>query len=222
LLQGIEEEFRGRVDAMVHDEDIHHFNWLGNPVYQSSSTTPAESFAIICTGPKVPQGSDKWRIESILDRAYQFLDPVVVSLETITELVFNNRGSDLQTAAEGHVFKLYIPQGRWTLDPHIFDSGKVLLDTGSLDVYQNPLYEVGNGFIKPSLIFTSSDWRSVCCKIRRSRRRSSLLRKITWSPPPPSPFRHDIAREDAGEFEERPCRTQVPRLPSPSISPPNA
>ncbi|OKP12011.1 hypothetical protein PENSUB_2369 [Penicillium subrubescens] len=59
LLQRIEEEFLGRVDAMVYDEDIQHFNWLGNPFYQVSSTTPAESLAIICTGPKVPQGSDK-------------------------------------------------------------------------------------------------------------------------------------------------------------------
>lgn len=192
LLRGTEEEFRSRVDAIVHDEDIHHFNWLGNPVYQPSSTTAAESLAIICTGPKVSQGSDKWRVQSILDRAYQFLDPVVVSLENITQLTFNNRGSGLQNAAEGHVFKFYTPQGRWTLDPHIFDSGKVLLDTGSVDVYCNSSYEIGNGFIKPSMIFTRSDWRSIRRGIRRARQRSSLPRKITWFPPPPSPLSQSL------------------------------
>jgi hypothetical protein len=89
MLLGIEEEFRGQENAMVHDEDIHHFNWLGSPVYQLSSTTPAESLAIMCCGPKVPKESDKWRIGSILDRAYQFLDPVVVSLERATQINFN-------------------------------------------------------------------------------------------------------------------------------------
>ena len=69
------------INYVVYDEHVHHFNWLGDPVYQASATTPAESLSIICGGPKVPKEKEKLWIGSILSRAYQYLDPIVVSLE---------------------------------------------------------------------------------------------------------------------------------------------
>lgn len=196
LRQGIAEEFRGREDTMVHDKHIHHFNWLEDPVYQASATTPAESLAIICSGPKIPKESEKLRIGSTLHRAYQFLDPVVVSLERTSERLFENRGFSLQKAAEGHVFKFYTPQGRWLVDPHVFDSGIILLDTGSMDVYLNSNYSVGNGFVRPSLIPNTSAWQSARHEILRFRQCSSLPRKNTWSPPSPSPLRQSTTVSD--------------------------
>ncbi|KAJ5370940.1 uncharacterized protein N7496_007032 [Penicillium cataractarum] len=190
LRRGVVQEFRGRDSAVSHDEKIHHFNWLGNPVYQPSSTTPAESLAIIFSGPKVPKENDKLRVASILRRAYQYLDPVVVSFERIKKRFFKHRGFSLQNAAEGHVFKFYTPHGQWMVDSHVLDSELILRDAGTQDVYLSSKFSIGNGFKSSSLIPTRSTWSSTQRKILRSRQRSSP-RKNNWSPPPPSPLQQN-------------------------------
>lgn len=236
LHQNIAEEFRGRDNYMVYDEHVHHFNWLGDPVYQASATTPAESLAIICGGPKVPKEKEKLRIGSILNRAYQSLDPIVVSLERTSDCLFTYRGFSLQRAAEGHVFKFYTPQGRWLVDQHVFDGGMVLLDTGSIEVYLNPDYSVGNGFTSPSLIPNRSDWQSARHEKLLSRQTSSLPRKNTWSPPPPSALRqsttisdsvHKVPKRKPATYESQRCASvrcrhrSLEPLTIPFIEPPN-
>lgn len=214
LHQNIAEEFRGRDNYVVYDEHVHHFNWLGDPVYQSSATTPAESLVIICGGPKVPKEKEKLQIGSILNRAYRYLDPIVVSLERTGDRLFTYRGFSLQKAAEGYVFKFYTPQGRWLVDQHIFDGGIVLLDTGSIEVYLNPGYSVGNGFTGPSLIPSRSDWQSARDEKLLSQQTSSLPRKNTWYPPPPSPLRqsttisysvHKAPKRKPATYESQRC-----------------
>lgn len=64
---------------MGYDEHVHSFNWLGDPVYQASATTPAEALVIICSGPEIPEEKEKLRIGSTLNRAYQYLDTLIQS-----------------------------------------------------------------------------------------------------------------------------------------------
>jgi hypothetical protein len=190
--RGIAQEFRGRDSAVSHDENIHHFNWFGDAVYPPSSTTPAESLAIIFSGPKVPKENDKLRIASILRRAYQYLDPVVVSFERTKKRFLKRRGSSLQNAAEGHVFKFYTPHGRWMVDSDVLHSELILRDSGTQDDYLGSKFSVGNGFQSSSLIPTRSNWRLARRKIIRSRQHSSP-RKNNWCPPPPSPLRQSMS-----------------------------
>lgn len=196
LRQGVTEEFHGRESAVARDENIHHFNWSGYPVYRSSSTTAAESLAIIFSGPKVPKENDNLRITSILRRAYRYIDPVMVSLERTSKGLFQYRGSSLQNAATGHVFKFYTPHGRWVVDSHSSGSERLCVDTGVVGVYLSPHFAIGNGFVSPSLIPNILNWQSAYHEIAKSRKRSSLPKKNTWGRLPPSPLRQSMTVSD--------------------------
>ncbi|CEJ58471.1 hypothetical protein PMG11_07125 [Penicillium brasilianum] len=213
--RGIAQEFRGRDSAVSHDENIHHFNWFGNAVYHPSLTTPAESLAIIFSGPKVPKENDKLRIASILRRAFQYLDPVVVSFERTKKRFLKRRGSSLQTAAEGHVFKFYTPHGRWMVDSNVLHSELILRDADTQYDYLGSKFSVGNGFQSFSLIPTRSNWRSARRKIIRSQQRTSP-RKNNWSPPPPSPLRQSMSLSGsvAKDSSEIPATRRLNGYPS--------
>ncbi|EPS32624.1 hypothetical protein PDE_07584 [Penicillium oxalicum 114-2] len=190
MQQGITAEFRGREYVTSVDSRVHHFNWFGHPVYQPSATTPAECLGVIRCGPKVPKESDSLRVESILQRAFQFLDPIVVSLKERPHPNPEHRGPSLPDTTEDHVSKFYTPHGLWISDwSHSASSEVISLDSGSKVVYQNPNLSVGNGFVESSVLLSRVEWSTIYQEKQASLRCFPDLRKDQRSKLPPSRLR---------------------------------
>lgn len=136
--------------------EIHHFNWLGSPVFGYSATPAVISLLFLLSEPKVPATGDEYRLEAIMRRAMVFVDPVFVYL--------NNgwgslclRGSELIRWATGRVFKFYTPHGHWGQDDReIVDDTRV--DDGNLGNYVADDMAAGNGFIRLFSIRSRAQW----------------------------------------------------------------
>ncbi|KAJ5177993.1 uncharacterized protein N7500_000692 [Penicillium coprophilum] len=170
------------------DEGIHHFNWMGLRVYTHSATSPSDSLAIILAQPKNPQGSEMWRIHSVLNRASHYIDPVLVLLDGTDESLFELRGTKLVRESTGRVFKFYSPHGKWTKDESDRND-ETITDFGSTQTYEEPDLAVGNGFVESSVIRSLSQWQE--CRdeaFETSEELRRLPRKLTWEKMP-SPLR---------------------------------
>lgn len=182
-------------DYFVHAENpefrVHHFNWMGYPVYQHSSTPPEESLAFILADPKFSRPSDEYRIQAIMGCAASFVDPVIVRLDDMGEEVFRFRGSKLAQAANGRVLKYYTPHGQWMKDPRE-ENGDTTLDEGNFNDYVVPGLAVGSGFVDTSPIRSRAQWkqRQEEC-LARSRMLSS--KKLQGWRPRPSPLRASMS-----------------------------
>ncbi|KAJ5690380.1 hypothetical protein N7462_004772 [Penicillium macrosclerotiorum] len=151
-------EFAYRQGITNEDLNFHHFNWQCRPVYYENATTASESLAVIFAGAKPPYPKGNMRIQSIMNRANQLIDPVVVDLKEMQEGLLNERGSKLQHAAKSCTFKFYTPHGKWMYETtHAID--KIALDDGKIETYTSPHLAIGNGFIKSSLIPTHTTWQ---------------------------------------------------------------
>ncbi|KAL1967976.1 hypothetical protein VTN77DRAFT_2393 [Rasamsonia byssochlamydoides] len=140
-------EFCHRNDIIFDDCDqeqrpIHHFNWYGNPVREYSRTPAAHSLLYILSRPKTPAPSDENRVQSILNRAIQFVDPVIYDGDVAK---LQRSGQDLVNAVTGQVFKFYSPHGCWHNDPRDREKDTIQ-DNGAMDVYTCPEWVVANGF----------------------------------------------------------------------------
>ncbi|KAJ5817860.1 hypothetical protein N7447_007868 [Penicillium robsamsonii] len=150
--------FSDRQSWMEVDEEIHHFNWMGVQTYNHCATSPSDSLAIILANPKNPQGSAILRIQLLLSRAVQYIDPVLVLLDDTDDSLFALRGSELVRASTGRVFKFYSPHGRWLEDPN--DTSEVTTtDFGSVQTYDASDLAIGNGFVESSVIRSVSQWK---------------------------------------------------------------
>lgn len=78
-------EYRKREEFDEIDPKIHHWNWLGYPVYERTLTPPADSLAFLQTTPKAPMRTKRYRIRAIMNNAMELIDPVVVKLEKATK-----------------------------------------------------------------------------------------------------------------------------------------
>ncbi|KAJ5952308.1 uncharacterized protein N7479_010721 [Penicillium vulpinum] len=215
-LQAIGNIFADRQAWIDVDEAIHHYNWMGRRVYTRSSTSPSDSLAMILATPKNPQGSDLWRIQSVINRALPYIDPVVVFLNDTGDRLLELRGSELVRASTGRVFKFYTPHGRW-----MEDSGdkkdETTTDFGSTQTYDATDLAVGNGFVESSPICSLSQWTE--CRDRAfdsSEQLNRLPRKLTWKHTP-SPLRQCESISPPETFEA-PCTTP-PLRQCESISP---
>ncbi|KAJ5124280.1 uncharacterized protein N7515_008105 [Penicillium bovifimosum] len=150
-----EAEFKRRARMYEYDEDIHHFNWLGNPVYHSVTTPPAHSLAIIRAPPKAPTGSHMYRVTAIMNRAMQLVDPVLVDKDQDAGLVLELHGSELIRESEGHVFKFYSPHGSWVHDSPEGTRG-IVPDYGT--AARNCQFEIGNGLYEDGPLHSSREW----------------------------------------------------------------
>ncbi|KAJ6007902.1 hypothetical protein N7540_011878 [Penicillium herquei] len=99
----IDVEFSWRKFSTERDDEIHHYNVHGEPVYAQSTTSPEESLVIILSTPKNGFG---------LREIY----------------VLRLRGAALMEAAKGRVYKHYSPHGTWVLAYVIKD--EIVLDDG--------------------------------------------------------------------------------------------
>lgn len=193
-----------RDNLITEDAAIHHFSWTGHRVYHYSATSPSESLAIILATPKVPHGTNIWRMQAVLTSALPFIDPVVVLLDGTDENVFQLRGSELIKALTGQVLKFYSPHGLWMEDPN--DSSDITTyDTGTLNTYQAPGLAIGNGFYGIGRIRPVSNWIDQRLEaFEKLNRLDKLPRRRTWHSKP-SPLRE--------------CQTitipETPRKPTP-------
>ncbi|KAJ5558653.1 hypothetical protein N7535_008869 [Penicillium sp. DV-2018c] len=179
-------------------KDIHHFNWMGMRTYTHCSTAPSESLAIMLSKPKSLQGSDKLRKQSVLNRAIQYIDPVIVRLDGPDDHVLDLRGSALARESQRRVLKFYTPHGTWMDDQR--DLANTCFDIGSLKTYGVPRFAIGNGVVESSPIppmhgLVEPDGEG-------SGEFESLPRKQTWKAKP-SPLRQ---HQSAASFDGPPRR----------------
>ncbi|KAJ5086475.1 hypothetical protein NUU61_007782 [Penicillium alfredii] len=201
----VENEFAYRnvlVDCEDEASPIHHFNWMGTPVYEHSATPPEESLAVILAGPKVPRLGDQYRIASILQRASRLIDPVLTTLDGTRENLLKLCGTKLVRACAGNVFKFYTPHGVWIADSKEM-SGDTVPDNGSLDTYQASNLAIGNGFVQSSRIPSRSQWELARNeKLATSNKPSSPPRRLTWKPQPSPLLQSMVAEPDEVEVND--------------------
>lgn len=187
LMKEVYDAFDWREYSVSIERQIHHFNWLGEPVYQHSSTSPEDSLAVILAEPKVPEAREDLRVQSLLRCAYTFVDPVVTDLGSARRHLLLRRGSQLRQAAAGLTFKYYTPHGQWMTDVNE-DPSEVVVDTGNMNAYITSKLAVGNGFVQPTQIRSSAEWVQAHTKRLDSLSRWQPPRKLQWRPRP-SPLR---------------------------------
>lgn len=210
--------FADREAWMRFDEDIHHFNWMGMQVHTHSSTSPTDSLAIILATPKIPRGTEFWRMLSVLNRAIQYIDPVLVIMDDAAdERLFALRGSALVRGLTGKVFKYYSPHGRWMEDPRD-SSEETTTDFGNIQTYEATDLAIGNGFMESGLIRSYPEW--VVCRdevFDNSEKANRSSRNAIWEPKP-SPLSQceTIPCLDIGEVEPKknlpPTKRPRPRI----------
>lgn len=155
----VSREFAWRAYCMHRDEAIHHFNWLGSPVYHYNATPPAVSLFYILADPKVPQPGAELRLQSVLHMATAFIDPVVVYLENgLSDLQV--KGHELIRFATGRAFKFYTPHGQWTSD-WLEKGDQTTIDDGDFYTYISPNLASGNGFVEVCPIRSRAKWAEV-------------------------------------------------------------
>ncbi|KAJ6184439.1 hypothetical protein N7519_005740 [Penicillium mononematosum] len=71
---------------------------LGWLCYNRSTTPPAVSLAFMQASPKVPKGRDQLRVNSILNRAIRYIDPVIVRLDRENEEILQTHGTAMVEA----------------------------------------------------------------------------------------------------------------------------
>jgi hypothetical protein len=176
----VEAMFRYRAMSTQNEGYVHHFNWMCEPVERRSATSPEVSLVCIQAGPKVPTGRDVFRVQSIMNRALPFIDPVAVSLEGLHQDILSMRGSNLLRASQGRVFKFYSLHGAWMNDEEVMKD-QILVDTGHNQQYATPGLAIGNGFLVSSPIKSVSDW-SNSVEAAAAGRVFKLPRKQSWKP----------------------------------------
>lgn len=231
----VNQEFAWRDYSTHIDPEIHHFNWLGNPVYERSQTPPAVSLLYLLSAQKIPQPGDELKWQSILSRATTYVDPVLVYLSGgWTDL--QTKGEDLVRFATGRTFKFYSPHGRWTNDEGE-RTDTTTIDDGDVSAYTAPNLATGNGFAEICPIRSRMQWaaardqgfaasRAFHTNLFRSRVRdrtykSSPLRSsmVPGDVPSAASEKHQEERQ-AGQDEERELLDNVSDLPA--IAPPQS
>lgn len=156
----VSREFAYRQVWVDTDSDglIHHFNWMGCATYEYSATPAAISLLALLANPKIPASlCDEWRYQSIMQRAMQCVDPVLVYLETGWGDLLK-RGSDLVQWATGRVHKFYTPHGSWQNDSSDMEDG-TLADNGDVDNYMGRGIAFSNGYIELCTPSSRSQWQ---------------------------------------------------------------
>lgn len=155
----VSNEFCSRISRILEEADgsdqIHHFNWNGNAVKEPCATPPEHSMLYIVSRPKVSSPRDQMRIDSVMNRASELVDPVLYAGNDEHNLA--RTGQDLVNHINGEVFRFYTPHGSWSEK----EVDSVLTDNGSLEVYRNKFWVVANGFYKHPSVPTRDEKRNM-------------------------------------------------------------
>ncbi|CAG7965840.1 unnamed protein product [Penicillium nalgiovense] len=207
-----EYEYRSIVGSQ--DESIHHWNWFGCPVYNRSTTPPAVSLAFMQAEPKVPKGSDGLRVHSIMNRAIQYIDPVIIKLDSRNEEVLQMHGSEMVQECGEITYTHYSLHGTWMKDD--FSIRRMIVpDAGTPG---NSQFAIGNG------LFETGPLISRTLPVR-------FPRKLTWKATPsklkiqsmstidniPSESNHLCTLETESRFTQK-TWLAAKRIPRTSIS----
>ncbi|KAJ0425606.1 hypothetical protein BJY00DRAFT_274605 [Aspergillus carlsbadensis] len=156
-LVAIEQEFtyRDQLLDLPGGTKIHHFNWAGKPVYQSSRTPPEISLWYVVTPPRfdLARSRDTIRKAATKNNAEKWIDPIVLRVNHGMHLPQDADG--LLRCAKGRTQKMYTPHGQWRSDG---DIKQTFLDEGDPLVYLENGMMVGNGFIEGTPLRTRTKW----------------------------------------------------------------
>ncbi|XHG04821.1 hypothetical protein AWENTII_008072 [Aspergillus wentii] len=205
MQEDVRREFSFRDYCMKADEDetVHHFNWMGCPVYEYNWTPAVISLLFLMSSPKIPRLGDEYRLRSIMTRAMVWVDPVIVHLEDGWKDL-HRRGLDLVRFATGRVFKFYSPHGTWVNDEREI-SEETALDDGDIQTYLASGMAQGNGFVKLCTIRSRDQWeetRDELMETSRAITKRVLRQKIQYDVFAPSPLRQSMAAEELEEENE--------------------
>ncbi|WEW57696.1 hypothetical protein PRK78_003163 [Emydomyces testavorans] len=133
---------------MVKRPDIHHFNWLGQPILQRSYTTPEESLFVIITPPK-PLLNSVSRIGAILRQAMRYVDPVLYDGKW--DDLAKRRGHALLQTITGHAFQFYTEKGTWQQDCYEWDGNIPCCDPADPVSYLTQPWLPVNGWLETTV-----------------------------------------------------------------------
>ena len=130
----------------IKTEEVHHYNFCGNPVDTKSATPPAVSMWFAFS-PGVTEhaktASKSMHKQVLMSQAGKYLDPFSYSGPKVFRFM---QGTALQEFATGLAEKVYIPEGIWMTDYFGRDEGKPQCSTyvsncfdGSYDTLNHPL-----------------------------------------------------------------------------------
>jgi hypothetical protein len=220
-----EAEFELRSHIGDGDNKIHHWNWMGDPVYHPVTTPPADSLAFMRARPKAPKGRQKYLVTSILNRAIELVDPVLVSVDQDNGELFDMHGSELIQACDGRVFRYYSLHGRW-LDAGEEESRHIVPDRGARGLCQ---FEIGNGINEDGPLLSRDEWLQWQAEeVAAGKGFFEFPRKLSWKPSPSllvncqkAAYPEPPSSPTPGKFFERAC-TWIPsrdwvRVPGPVL-----
>ncbi|KAJ5710981.1 hypothetical protein N7488_005137 [Penicillium malachiteum] len=173
----IDTEFAWRQFCQERDQEIHHYNLFGQPVYEPSGTSPSESLAVILSPKQLFPDPEDHHITSVLNRPRVFLDPVCVD---VTQSNLHLRGSKLMKSVRGKAYKCYSPHGTWQWEAEGQDIVYAPDDARS---YCLPETAVAAGFLETMHIRAQKEvnGRDVTLTLPQP---SSLPQKLSWNPSP--------------------------------------
>ncbi|KAJ5613706.1 hypothetical protein N7528_007360 [Penicillium herquei] len=173
----IDTEFAWRQFCQERDQEIHHYNLFGQPVYEPSGTLPSESLTVILSPKKLFPDPEDHHITSILNRARVFLDPVCVD---VTQSNLHLRGSKLMESVRGKAYKCYSPHGTWQGETERQD---VVYAPDDARLYCLPETAVAAGFLETMHIREQKEVneRDAILTLPEP---SGLPRKLSWNPSP--------------------------------------
>ncbi|KAJ5710622.1 hypothetical protein N7488_004778 [Penicillium malachiteum] len=175
LDRAIDGEFSWRKFCSEREEDIHHYNIFGHPVYEPSGTSAPESLAVILSRKEnSPPDPENLLVISVLNRARAFIDPVIVD---VSQANLHLRGSKLVQSAQGRARKCYSPHGTWQLESNAQDIESAPDDAAS---YCLPKTAIAAGFLDTAQIREQKEWNG---EYEQSGSNSdSQPRKLSWQP----------------------------------------
>jgi hypothetical protein len=158
---------------------VHHWNWLGNPVYHRVATPPAHSLAFIRATPKAPTGGRKYLVTAIMNCAMQLVDPVLVDTDQDDGQLLNLHGSELIRECGDRVFRFYSPHGKWLHDS-CETAQDIVPDYGTAGRCQ---FEIGNGLYEDGPLISCEEWRQWRAEeIAAAEAPNGQPRKLSWTP----------------------------------------
>ncbi|EEP75801.1 predicted protein [Uncinocarpus reesii 1704] len=189
---------------IANHSNVHHFNWLGNPILEPSYTPPEVSLFVILSPPK-PWLHSMSRIGVILWQAMKFVDPVLYDGNWGD--LRRYRGLALLQSITGHTFKFYTKEGAWVYDDYSWDDNVPCSDPMDLDIYQSKPWLPVNGWLESEVCPTRQEYM-----LRASRYMDGQMRTKRRRPRPyqQSPLR--ICASIKGSSLLRTCSLKEPAI----------
>jgi hypothetical protein len=194
-VQAANDEWQRQNYLMQENQNIHHFNLLGEGVLCKNATPPAVSLFVSIYGAKAGFVTDKTATIStyghaIMKASMKLVDPVIY--HGPQEHLYKLRGNALREAVTGLCEKYFSEHGTWREDEYEEDEDVPSLDTMDVDAY--PIYSVpANGWLENDAVMTReaiygladslADWKyqvqqKSSIRKRACERKRSLLREV--------------------------------------------